>query len=232
MPSANRRRCATAVPLVQRGARTPELICGSTRRCRASRRDQSSMTDGARVDRRPRRRMVALTRRHLERLFLDAVGLSPKRLARIARFQRALRRARGAEPRRRGAVTAAQCGYADQSHFIREFRQLAGCSPSEHLLKHGGADGILRHRRSAFRPSAPDVGLGPRDRSEFMMNLARDAAVLLAVIVTCAHGRRAGPDEERREATPSARRSRIITSRRRRPATAATSRAPSSTKGA
>jgi AraC-like DNA-binding protein len=80
---------------------------------------------------------VALTRRHLERLFLDAVGLPPKRLARIARFQKAVRMLAEIDPRGRGAVTAAHCGYADQAHFIRDFRQLAGCSPSEHVLKHG-----------------------------------------------------------------------------------------------
>jgi AraC-like DNA-binding protein len=78
---------------------------------------------------------VGLTRRHLERLFLNAVGIPPKRLARIARFQKALRLLDAADGRRRGATTAAECGYADQAHFIREFRQLAGCSPSEHMLK-------------------------------------------------------------------------------------------------
>lgn len=76
---------------------------------------------------------VSMTRRHLERRFLIGVGVGPKRLARIARFQRALRVLREADRCRRGATTAAICGYADQSHFIREFRELAGCSPSEHL---------------------------------------------------------------------------------------------------
>jgi AraC-like DNA-binding protein len=88
---------------------------------------------------------LSLTRRHLERLFVDAVGLPPKRLARITRFQRALRMLEQAEPRQRGVVTAAACGYADQSHFIREFRQLAGCSPSEHLLHHGEMTGFFIH---------------------------------------------------------------------------------------
>jgi len=80
---------------------------------------------------------VALTRRHLERLFLDAVGLPPKRVARIARFQKAVRLLSDADSNGRGALAAAECGYADQAHFIRDFRQLAGCSPSQHLLKQG-----------------------------------------------------------------------------------------------
>jgi AraC-like DNA-binding protein len=86
---------------------------------------------------------VAMSRRHLERRFLDEVGLAPKRLARITRFQKALLVLDLAEPRRRGAVTAAACGYADQSHFIREFQQLAGCSPSKHVLHRGALTGFF-----------------------------------------------------------------------------------------
>jgi AraC-like DNA-binding protein len=80
-------------------------------------------------------RASGMTRRHLERRFLDHVGIPPKRLARIARFQRALGVLENADPLRPGTEAAADCGYADQSHFIRDFRDLAGCSPSEHLLR-------------------------------------------------------------------------------------------------
>jgi AraC-like DNA-binding protein len=86
---------------------------------------------------------VALSRRHLERRFLAAVGIAPKRLARIARFQRALRALDAGAARATGATTAAACGYADQSHFIREFRALAGCSPSEHLVRQGELTGFF-----------------------------------------------------------------------------------------
>jgi AraC-like DNA-binding protein len=48
-----------------------------------------------------------------------------------------------APPRRRGTETAAGCGYSDQSHFIREFNELAGCSPSEHLLQRGLLTGLF-----------------------------------------------------------------------------------------
>jgi AraC-like DNA-binding protein len=74
------------------------------------------------------------TRRHLERLFLRSVGLPPKRLARITRFQRALAALEGAGGGARGALAAHACGYADQAHFIRDFRELAGCAPGAHLL--------------------------------------------------------------------------------------------------
>lgn len=86
-----------------------------------------------------------LTRRHLERRFQEVVGMSPKRLARIARFQRAVGFLEGkaeAGPQG-GAVTAAACGYADQAHFIRDFRDLAGCAPTEHLLNKGILTGFF-----------------------------------------------------------------------------------------
>ena len=69
---------------------------------------------------------IGMTRRHLERGFDTLVGISPKRLARIVRFQRALRMLQ--RPVGSGVTTAVECGYADQPHFIREFTELAGCS--------------------------------------------------------------------------------------------------------
>jgi AraC-like DNA-binding protein len=82
-----------------------------------------------------------VTPRHLERRFADLVGVSPKRLARIVRFQRALRMMQ--RPLVNGAMTSAECGYADQPHFIREFTDLAGCSPGAHLLRHAALSGFF-----------------------------------------------------------------------------------------
>jgi AraC-like DNA-binding protein len=79
--------------------------------------------------------LTGVSRRHLERRFQDVVGLSPKRFARITRFQHALRMFERGAAGHRGAMTAAACGYADQAHFIREFGELAGCSPEAHLLR-------------------------------------------------------------------------------------------------
>ena len=88
-------------------------------------------------------RAANITRRHLERRFLEDVGATPKRLARIARFQHALRMLEQFDSASPGAETAAACGYADQSHFIRDFRRLAGCSPSVHLLRQGELTGFF-----------------------------------------------------------------------------------------
>ena len=105
---------------------------------------------------------VSLTRRHLERKFLSAVGMAPKRLARITRFQHALRILEESEGASRGTHTAAACGYADQAHFIRDFRDLAGCAPGEHLLRHGELTGVFYAPTS--RERAAPTRHGPRCR--------------------------------------------------------------------
>jgi AraC-like DNA-binding protein len=87
-----------------------------------------------------------VTRRHLERRFLETVGVTPKRFARIARFQHALQLLDRAGAASSGAHTAARCGYADQSHFVRDFRQLAGCPPSAHLLQKAAMTGFFMDR--------------------------------------------------------------------------------------
>ena len=88
-------------------------------------------------------RRVGLTPRHLERRFKTTVGLSPKRLARITRFQRALRVLETLDSPQRGTATAALCGYADQAHFIRDFREMAGCPPGAHVLRQAELSGFF-----------------------------------------------------------------------------------------
>ncbi len=78
--------------------------------------------------------MDALTRatgtssRWLERHFQLSVGVTPKRLARLVRFRRALA-ALDANPADGGAAVALDHGYYDQAHFIAEFRAFAGDAP-------------------------------------------------------------------------------------------------------
>ena len=88
-------------------------------------------------------RGACITRRHLERRFLDSVGVTPKALGRITRFQHALQALQRDGESRTGADTALACGYADQSHFIREFRRFAGCSPTAHLRRQGELTGLF-----------------------------------------------------------------------------------------
>lgn len=62
------------------------------------------------------------------RRFEQAVGLTPKRYARVLRFGMLLPSLVRCGPRD-WAQIAAGAGYFDQSHLIREFRQLAGMAP-------------------------------------------------------------------------------------------------------
>ncbi|TIT57815.1 MAG: helix-turn-helix transcriptional regulator, partial [Mesorhizobium sp.] len=68
------------------------------------------------------------SRKHLADKFSDATGIGPKTLSRIVRFNRALRLSR--ELTTDWADVAADCGYADQAHLVREFRELAGETPT------------------------------------------------------------------------------------------------------
>ncbi len=64
-------------------------------------------------------------------LFRDATGISPKRYARLMRFQQLLTALRKAEAPSLGEL-ALLAGYSDQSHMTREFREFAGLSPGEY----------------------------------------------------------------------------------------------------
>jgi AraC-like DNA-binding protein len=97
-------------------------------------------------------RRIGWTRRHLERRFRQVVGVSPKRLARIARFQAALRVLERIDVPRRGTRTALAVGYADQAHFIREFHELAGCAPGAHLLRNAELNGYFSRQLSSKNP--------------------------------------------------------------------------------
>jgi AraC-like DNA-binding protein len=72
------------------------------------------------------------SRKHLNRMFREEFGLGPKAIARIMRFNRALMMAH--EPQRPSwAGIAHDCGYADQSHLVRDFAELAGETPGAAL---------------------------------------------------------------------------------------------------
>jgi AraC-like DNA-binding protein len=78
-------------------------------------------------------RQSGVSPRHFRRLCLDETGLTPKRLCRILRFRQTLGRIRSCQQhggRVDFAGLAADAGYYDQAHLIREFRELAGCPPS------------------------------------------------------------------------------------------------------
>jgi len=75
-------------------------------------------------------RDAGCSRKHLAGLFRDQVGLAPKTLARIHRFQHALT-ALGADRQVDWSELADRCGYYDQSHLIHDFREFSGMAPAE-----------------------------------------------------------------------------------------------------
>jgi AraC-like DNA-binding protein len=79
------------------------------------------------------------SRRHLLTRFQGQVGLPPTVVGRVLRFRHATELlVPGAGPHRtpadvRIAEVAAAAGFADHSHLVREFRDLAGCTPGQYL---------------------------------------------------------------------------------------------------
>jgi AraC-like DNA-binding protein len=71
---------------------------------------------------------AGISRQHLTRLFRERVGVTPKLYARLARFQSSLAYA-AAGGQADGAHAALALGYADQSHWIAEFKEFSGLTP-------------------------------------------------------------------------------------------------------
>jgi AraC-like DNA-binding protein len=74
---------------------------------------------------------LGFSRRHLTTTFHEQVGLAPKTVARLLRFSHV--RERLARSPSRWADIAYESGYCDQAHLNRDFRQLAGITPSDFL---------------------------------------------------------------------------------------------------
>lgn len=104
---------------------------------------------------------TGVSQKHLIHLFREQVGLAPKRYARIVRLNALLRQmsaptapasasasarladaARNGAPRTRPdwADLAVRFGYYDQAHFVREFREFTGTTPTG-FLRSRGPDG-------------------------------------------------------------------------------------------
>lgn len=76
------------------------------------------------------RQLAGLSTKRLIGLFRAEVGLSPKEYARVRRLQAALRQLGAGIAA--GAHIAADNGYFDQSHFVREFRSFTGMTPTQY----------------------------------------------------------------------------------------------------
>lgn len=78
-------------------------------------------------------RDVGWSERHLSAQFTREIGLRPKMAARVIRFHRArhvLQHNVGAG-RPNVAGVAAECGYFDQAHLVRDWQQFTGLAPTD-----------------------------------------------------------------------------------------------------
>ena len=74
--------------------------------------------------------------KHFIHLFKNRVGISPKYFFRINRFQKVLREIEVLE-KINWTKLIYSCGYYDQSHFIKEFKNFSGLNPTEYLNSRG-----------------------------------------------------------------------------------------------
>lgn len=72
---------------------------------------------------------IGWSRKHFTSRFRSELGLAPKPLARILRFHQACRLARTGTAHDWAGI-AAESGYADQAHLVREFIAMAGEPPT------------------------------------------------------------------------------------------------------
>jgi len=79
---------------------------------------------------------AGLSQKRLVRTFEEKVGLKPKTLSRVLRFQTVLRKLER-ESRVSWSFVAQEAGYYDQAHFIRDFESFSGLSPSRYLVERG-----------------------------------------------------------------------------------------------
>jgi AraC-like DNA-binding protein len=92
-----------------------------------------------------------ISRQHLTRVFRERVGVTPKLYARLARFQSSLAYAAAGGPAD-GADAALALGYADQSHWIADFKAFSGLTPHRFAARRWFHPFVDRAVRVPVRP--------------------------------------------------------------------------------
>ena len=101
-------------------------------------------------------RELGISSRQVQRRFLAAVGVPPKQFLRVFRFARLWQTATMSPPETWAAI-AADHGYADQAHMVREFRSF-GVEPPAHFFTPDWYDVTTSSRAAASADvSSPDV---------------------------------------------------------------------------
>lgn len=79
-------------------------------------------------------RQIYVSPRQLQRSFRSTLGTGPKTYMRIIRFRNAFNQMQRLEQHGGWAGLSYELGYADQAHFIRDFKEFTGALPS--FVKH------------------------------------------------------------------------------------------------
>lgn len=95
-----------------------------------------------------------LSTRQLQRQFQDVVGVSVKTLARSIRFEEVRKRLM-LDPEQSLTTLAYEYGYADQAHFIRDFKEFADRTPGEFAREMRSIQDIFRDRDNLVFLQAP-----------------------------------------------------------------------------
>ena len=116
---------------------------------------------------------LSVSHGHLDREFTRIVGLSPRRLARLLRMEELLT-AIEVDAGVPWADLAAELGWTDQSHLIRDFRRHTGSTPSAYLAARRSfpstdsspeaARFVPERDVKSVQDGGPAVGDDPRDR--------------------------------------------------------------------
>jgi AraC-like DNA-binding protein len=77
---------------------------------------------------------VGLSQRRFIRVFAHEVGLTPKLYCRVHRFQKAIAKT-FVQRRFDWAELALECGYFDQAHFVHDFTEFSGLTPTSYMAQ-------------------------------------------------------------------------------------------------
>jgi AraC-like DNA-binding protein len=97
-----------------------------------------------------------LSTRQLQRQFQDVVGVSAKTLARSIRFEQ-IRKQLMLDPDQNLTALAYEHGYADQAHFIHDFKEFADRTPGEFAREMQSIQAIFRDRDDVVFLQAPSA---------------------------------------------------------------------------
>lgn len=80
-------------------------------------------------------KLTGYTERHIERMFIESIGINPKKFGNIIRLHHFLKHIKKGPREKNLTAIAYESGYADQSHLIREFKKITGVTPKIYLDK-------------------------------------------------------------------------------------------------